>query len=448
MTVRFPVALGLAFLLSGGWAARAAEPVRTGAPLVVEVRVEGTIDGGLAAFIERALETAEAESAAAFLITMNTYGGRVDAADQIRAALLNTHLRTITYVHDNAASAGALIAMATDSIDMAPGSAIGAATPVDQTGAVASAKVISYFRSIMGATARAKGRDPQIAEAMVDSSVVVKGLEDAPRPLTLRGDQAIRIGVAQAEAHSIDDVLRLNGLAGARIELITPNWSEHFVRFLTDPIVSGLLMTAGALGLIYELTHPGLALPGIIGIVCLALFFGSHWIVKLAQLSELLMFLGGVVLVVVELFVPGGILGLIGVGLIIAALFLSMVGRIEFARPADISHALAAVGMAIVLTFSGGVVLLKSISKLPMFRRLRLEARHQPGPGLDTATQASRAAMVGAEGVAETVLRPSGRAVIGGRSVEVVTDGERIEAGTHVVVVVVDGLRGVVVREA
>jgi len=414
--------------------------------LVIHVKVEGMIDGGLAAFMERTIKEAEKARAAAFLIEMNTYGGRVDAADVIRTALINTSVRSITFVHTNAASAGALIALATDSIAMSPGSAIGAATPVDQAGTTASGKVVSYFRTIMGETARAKGRDPRIAEAMVDSSVVVPGLESAPRPLTLRTDQAIHVKIAQQEARTIEEVLRLNGLEGATVRFMTANWAEHIVRFLTNPLVSGLLMTIGALGLIYELTTPGFGLAGTAGIICLALFFGSHWIVKLAQWSELLIFLLGVALIVAELFTPGGILGIIGVVLVFTGLFLSLVGKIEFVSPRELTSAFTSLGTALVLTFVGVVILLKSFAHLPMFRRLMLSECQQPGKGEPVAATSSKHGLVGVQGVADSSLRPSGRALINGRYLDVVTDGEHIEAGTPIKVVAVDGLRGVVVR--
>ncbi|HQE62222.1 MAG TPA: NfeD family protein, partial [Candidatus Latescibacteria bacterium] len=352
----------------------------------------------------------------------------------------------ITFIHNNAASAGALISYATDVIVMSPGSAVGAATPVDQSGAVATNKVVSYFRSIMGETARAKGRDPRLAEAMVDSSIVVPGLENAPRPLTLRTDQAIAFGVAQMQAASLAEALRYNGLEGAKMVRLETNWAEHIVRFLTHPVVSGLLMTVGALGVIYELTSPGFGLPGIAGITCLVLFFGAHWIVRLAQIEELLLFAAGVALIVAELFVPGGILGIIGGALVLTGLFLSLVGRIDLVSPGDLTHAFTSIGMAVVLTFIGALVLIKSFSQLPMFRKLMLEKSQNPGTGQTASAAGPQPNLLGAVGVADSPLRPVGRVAIGGKYYDAVTDGEHIENGASVKVVEVDGLRGLVVR--
>ncbi len=423
-----------------------ADTAITARPIVYLVPVQGTIDGGLAEFMQRAVQKAESDSAVALLLEMNTYGGRVDAADKIRTALLETSVLTITFVHNNAASAGALISMATDSIAMSPGAAIGAATPVDQGGTPGSSKVISYFRSIMGETARATGRSPVIAEAMVDSSIVVPGFEDAPRPLTLRTDQAIAAGIAQQEAKSVDDVLRLNGLEHADVHRIEENWAENVVRFLTNPMVSGLLLTIGALGLIGELSNPGFGLPGIAGIVCLGLFFGAHYIVDLAQWTDVLIFLVGVALLVAELFVPGGILGILGAGLVIIGLFMSLLGKIQYVTAPDLTDAFTSVGIAFILTVIGGAVLLRGFAEMPVFKRLMLNTRQQPGRG-DGVPATTRNELIGREGITETNLRPAGRVRVGERYYEATSEGDHIEAGTLVRVVGVDSLSGIVVRQ-
>jgi membrane-bound serine protease (ClpP class) len=429
-------------------AAVAVDTVESVVPLTVyQVNVEGMIDGGLAEFMLRAVDIAEQESAAALLLEMNTYGGRVDAADVIRSALLETTIPTITFIHPNAASAGALISISTDSIAMSPGSAIGAATPVNQQGVPASSKVISYFRTLMGETARATGRDPRIAEAMVDSTIVVSEIEDAPRPLTLRPDQAIAVGIAQHEARSIEDVLRLNGLAGARVIVIRENWAEKVVRFLTNPMVSGLLLTIGALGLISELTSPGFGVAGTAGALSLVLFFGSHYIVNLADFTELLIFIVGAGMVVAEMFVPGGILGVIGTGLMLTGLFLSLIGKFEFVTPPDLSGAFTSVGIAIILTFVGIVILLRGFAEMPFVRRLTLYKQQTADRG-DDLMDVSRNTIVGALGIAETDLRPGGRIRVEDAFIDATTEGDHIEAGAHIQVVGYDGISGAVVRRA
>ena len=414
------------------------------AETVIHARIEGMIDGGVAAYVARVVAQAREDTAAAIVFEMDTYGGRVDAADAIRKELLDTPIPTITWVHPNAASAGALIALSTDTIAMSPGSAIGAATPVSgTTGEVASSKVISYFRVIMGETATATGRDPVIAEAMVDSSVVVPGLTSAPRPLTLGATQAISIGIAQQMASSLEDVLRQNGYEGARVVMIESDWAEEVVRFLTNPMVSGILMTVGALGLIYELTSPGFGVAGTAGIVSLVLFFGSHWIIRLAELPELVLFVVGIGLIIAEIFVPGGILGIIGSVAVVASLVLAMLPSIELVGFEELAGAFTSVGVALILTFVGVAIILRSFVEMPMFKRLLLERRQTPGKGVPVAER-QRSDLVGRQGVAKTPLRPTGMAELDGRYVDVTTEGEHLEPGTPVEVVHVDGLRIVV----
>jgi membrane-bound serine protease (ClpP class) len=417
--------------------------------LVIHARIEGMIDGGISAYVSRVIETAEADSADAIVFEMNTYGGRVDAADAIRLDILDTDILTITWIHGNAASAGALISLATDTIAMSPASAIGAATPVmGTTGKTASRKMVSYFRAIMGTTARATGRDPRIAEAMVDSAVTVPGMEDASRPLTLRTDQALALKIAQQQVSNMEDVLRLNGLEGARVTEIRSAWAEEIVRFLTNPMISGLLMTIGALGIIYELTSPGFGMAGTAGVVCLVLFFGSHWVIKLAQLPELIMFIAGVALVVAEIFVPGGVLGIIGALVIVASLLLAMLPKIDFVmRDFDLlRHALIAMGGAVLLTFAGAIALIRSLAEMPIFRGLMLSKRQKLGTGVPVEREKPRSELLGAEGVSETPLRPAGRARINKRYLDVTTEGEHIEAGVPVKVVHIDGIRIVVTQ--
>ena len=413
---------------------------------VIHARIEGMIDGGVAAYVNRVVLQAVIDSADAIVLEMDTYGGRVDAADAIRKELLDTDVPTITWVHPNAASAGALIALSTDTIVMSPGSAIGAATPVSgTTGQVASSKVISYFRVIMGETATATGRDPVIAEAMVDSSVTVPGLESAPHPLTLGATQAISIGIAQQMASTLEEVLEQNGLTDAEIILIESDWAEDVVRFLTNPMISGLLMTIGALGLIYELTSPGFGIAGTAGLVSLILFFGSHWIIKLAEVPELVLFVVGLGLIIAEFFVPGGILGIVGGVAVLASLILSMLPGFELVGVEELSRAVTSLGMAVILTFIGAVIVLRSFVELPVFKRFLLETRQSADKGTPSRDEV-KSHLVGVEGTASTPLRPAGTAVFGGRYYDVTTEGEHIERGAPIKVVSVDGLR-IVVRE-
>jgi membrane-bound serine protease (ClpP class) len=418
-------------------------------PVVYVAPIEGMIDLGLAPFVQRVLDEAGAGGAAAVILEVNTFGGRVDAAVLIRDALLNARVKTIAFVNKRAISAGALISLAAENIAMADGGTIGAATPVQmgQGGApeAVSEKTVSYVRKEFRATAEARKRPPLIAEAMVDADIEIKGLIEKGKLLTLTTDEALKHKVADFRANSIESVLKQLDLEGAEIRRLAPNWAEEFVRFLTNPIVSSLLMTVGMLGIIIEIRTPGFGLPGGLGIASLALFFWGHWLVQLAGWEELLLFVSGLVLLVLEIFViPGfGIAGVLGIGALLAGLSLSLVGggaSWEF-----ILRALGRVVFSLLFAVVASLLLLRYLPRLPFGRRLILDTGLSAGAGYASAPEEDRG-WLGKSGTAVTPLRPAGIADIDGQRLDVVSDGEFIASGAPITVSRVDGNR-IVVRQ-
>jgi len=238
-------------------------------PVVYVAPIEGMIDLGLAPFVERVLREATDAGAAAVILEINTFGGRVDAAVLIRDALLNAKVPTVAFINKRAISAGALIALATERIVIAQGGTIGAATPVQmgQPGAPAQPveeKTVSYVRKEFRATAEARKRPPLIAEAMVDADVAIPGLIEKGKLLTLTTGEALKYKVADFRTDTIEAVLKQLDLAGAELRRASPNWAENLVRFLTHPIVSSLLITIGMLGIILEIRTPGFGVPGAV----------------------------------------------------------------------------------------------------------------------------------------------------------------------------------------
>ncbi|HZD40741.1 MAG TPA: ATP-dependent Clp protease proteolytic subunit, partial [Terriglobales bacterium] len=256
--------------------------------------IEGIIDLGLAPFVERVLNEAADAGAAAVILEINTFGGRVDAAVAIRDALLNARVNTVAFVNKRAISAGALISLAAEKIVMADGGTIGAATPV-QMGQPGSApkpveeKTVSYVRKEFRATAEARKRPPLVAEAMVDADVEIPGLIQKGKLLTLTTDEALKHKIADFRANTLDKLLDELGLSGAKVRRASPTWAENLVRLLTHPVASSLLITVGILGIILEIRTPGFGIPGLLGIASLALFFWGHWLVQLAGWEELLL---------------------------------------------------------------------------------------------------------------------------------------------------------------
>jgi membrane-bound serine protease (ClpP class) len=410
--------------------------------------VEGLIDNGLHTYIERGLQRARSNNAAGVILQIDTFGGLVDAADNIRKSLLESELTTVAFIDLNAASAGALISIATDSIYMAPGGSIGAATVVDGSGTYASEKMQSYMRGIMRATAESTNRDPSVAEAMVDESVAIDGVIAEGKLLTLSTEEAVRIGFVQGSAGSIDDVMGKMGWAGLPMIDMQEVWAESVLRFLANPVVSSILMLMMLGGLYFELQTPGLGFPGIMAGIGSLLFFAPLYIMGLAQSWEIVLFIMGVILIAIEIFViPGfGLAGISGISLVIFSLGVSLIGNVglQFPEIGQISQAIWTMAVTLIL----GVALIASMVRyLPentMFNTLVLSESTDRSRGYTGAD--SHDELLGSEGVTMTALRPSGTALLNDRRIDVVSDGDFIEKGARVKVVETANLK-VVVRK-
>jgi membrane-bound serine protease (ClpP class) len=423
-------------------AAQAAQ-AQTAGGTVYRVPVTGVIELGLAPFIERSLEEAAAGGAAAVVLDVDTPGGRVDAAERIADALRDSPVPVYAFVNRRAFSAGALISLAADQIYMMPGSVIGAATPVDGAGTKASEKIVSAMRSEMRALAEERGLDPRIAEAMVDESLGAPGLAEPGQLLTLTTEEAVSVHYA-VQVESFDDVLAAVGARNAPVQVMSVNWAEQVVRFLSNPVVAPFLLSIGFLGLIIEIKTPGFGVPGAIGMLALAAFFGSHLILGLAGWEDLIVFGAGAVLLGVEAFlIPGfGVAGFLGVGGIFAGLFLSLLGG--YPTSADVTQA------SVILTTSILVVVVTAwalLRRLPGSDRLAgrgifLLSRTSKETGY--TTQALRPELVGSEGVALTDLRPTGVGLFGEEHVDVVSDSGWVEKGAAIRILSSEGYRHVV----
>jgi membrane-bound serine protease (ClpP class) len=422
---------------------------QTSAPVVYVVPIEGIIDLGLAPFLARTIGEAKQAGASAVLLEINTFGGRVDAAVAMRDTLLNSPVRTIAFVNQRAISAGALIALACETLVMTGGGTIGAAAPVvagAEESKPADEKSVSYVRKEFRATAEVRKRPPEFAEAMVDADVEIAGVIAKGKLLTLTTSEAIQHKVADFTAPSLDAALTAAGITGAEVRYASQTWAETFVRFLTNPIVSSLLMSLGLLGLLVEIRTPGFAVPGTVGVLSLGLFFWGHWIVRLAGWEELLLVTVGVLLIALEVFVlPGTTLaGIAGVVAVVAGLSMTLVGA--GATFTVIIGALGRVAIALLLAMAGTFALLRVLPRLPFGRRLVLATGMEANLGY-VSTPESDHRWKGRLGTALSPLRPAGIAEIDGIRVDVVSDGAYIEPGAAIEVTRVDGNR-IVVRRA
>ncbi len=407
---------------------------------VVVIAIDRTVELGLAAFVRRAIESHP--DAVAIVLDVNTLGGRVDAAIQIRDALLDAGPRTVAFIHPRAISAGALISLACDNIIISQGGTIGAATPIQGgTGGPPTAvdeKMVSYMRAEMRTTAEANGRRGDIAEAMVDKEVAIKGVVKDGKLLTLDTTGAVKLGIADAESNDLDGVMNLLTLRDPKIERVELNWGEEIARWLTEPTVSGLLLSVGMLGLMIAFYTRSVGPFTVAGFISLLMFFGGHAVVHLVGWEEALLFLGGVALLVVEIFfIPGvGVPGVLGLTMVIASLVLAMIGM-----PLDVSFetgiltdAMTRVMLSLLGSFALAMLVWRFLSRTAMGQSLVLQEA-------ETGFLSSPSAfdLVGQTGEALTDLRPGGKVVVDGKRHEATSEREFVTRGARVRVIGKDG---------
>ncbi|MBA2754812.1 MAG: hypothetical protein H0U40_10180 [Chloroflexia bacterium] len=465
-------ALGMVLATLRGGAPLAAQTAVDARPVHV-VSITGTIDLGLAPYLERAIDEAEAADALALILEIDTPGGRLDAVLQMQDALLDADIRTIAFVNRTAFSAGALIAIASEQIYMVPGAVMGAATPVDGAGETASEKVVSAVRKTFKTTAEVRRRDPLVAEAMVDPNVVIDGLVGSGELLTLTTSEATAWGYADGVVADRAGLLQAAGLTGAEVTEVSPGPAERLVRFVTDPVVASLLITAAILLIIGDLFVGGFGVIGGVGLLFLAVFFWGHMLAGLAGWEDIALVVLGLVLIGAEIFViPGfGVAGIAGIGALAAGLWLAMVSR-EIRTPEATERAGWSVTAALLAVAIGTIALFAFLPRLRPAGGLVLQA--QVGTGTPGQTRPPRGwlrwfgggaglelpperaphvawpprepTLTSVSGVALSDLRPSGRAAFQGREFDVVTTGEYIAAGEAITVVADEGYRRIVRR--
>ena len=365
--------------------------------------------------LEKAIGQATAQNADILFMELNTFGGELDAADKMRTMLLECPVPTIVFINKNAASAGALISIACDSIYMAPGSSIGAASVVDQMGQVLPDKYQSYMRSLMRSTAEMNGRNPDIAQAMVDPDVFIPGVSDSGKVLTFTTSEAIKNGFCNAEANDMNDVLQQADIQNYTIEYQKDTWIDKVISFLINPIVSGILIMFIIGGIYFEMQAPGIGFALLVSVVAALLYFAPHYLEGLAAHWEILLFIIGLGLLLLEIFVvPGfGVTGVSGIILMAASLILTMIFNIGF----DFSFStpelfIKYMFLVIAACFAGFLLSLwlgkKLISADTRYGSLALKTKMDINEGY-VAQDMHLAKYVGKQGIASTLLRPVGK---------------------------------------
>jgi len=437
------------------------------------IPVSGTVEPGMAAYVKRALEEIKDETDAVFVFKMDTFGGRVDAALDIVDTISNVPKgKTIAFVEKRAISAGALIALSSNLLFMKENTIIGDCAPIINTKEgqkMAGEKIQTVLRAKFRALAKKNNYPVVLAESMVtidmevyevvmdgqksfmkkktyddlteDEKKKIKGKKTIVAKgelLTMHDEEAFDFGFSQKSVKDIEEILLLLGYESTNIITIEESWSESIVRFL-QPFLP-ILMLIG-IGAIYtEIKAPGFGLPGIVGLICLGMVFFSQYLVGLADHTELLLLLIGVLLLGVEVFVlPGfGVSGITGLLIIAAGLVLSFQGFVLPDPSLPWEGALLMKNLAQVL---GSFMFALLISLFLIRFVLPQLSKIMKGPYLGATLSHSHvdatadlAVKSGDTGIAHTFLRPSGKVMINKKKIDAITRGEFIDRGTPVII--------------
>ena len=375
--------------------------------IIYRIKVDTDITIAAQRQVVKGLEEAHKENADFILLEMNTYGGAVNAADSIRSAILRCDIPTAAFVNLQAASAGALISIACDSIYMKTGSSIGAATVVDQAGNVMPDKYQSFMRGIMRSTAQATNRNPAIAEAMVDTANV----------LSLTPSEAISKGYCNGIRENIDEVATTLS-QGAEYTVITQHfkWLDKIINFLLHPIVQSILIMMIVGGIYIEIRTPGIGMPLVIALFGAFLYFAPLFLEDMAQNWEILLFVVGLILIIVELFIlPGfGIAGVTGIIAVVLSLTFAMVDNLEFfefdgtfdAEP--ILKPLAIVSISAFVAVISSILIVKQLYNTRSFDSIALRQSLKEKDGF-VGVQTGLEKYIGSEVRVFTDLKPSGK---------------------------------------
>lgn len=405
--------------------------------LVYMIPIENEVERGLEAFLVRSTNEAIEAGANHIIFEIDTPGGRVDSAGQIGKLLQGLEIPTTAYIVNEALSAGSYIALNSDTIYMKPNATMGASGVITSDGNAADKKAQSAWIAAMESAAESKGRDPQYAVAMADANVDLPEY-GAPKGefLTLTPKHALDVGYAEGIVQNEVELLHALDLDQAKIVKTETSFAEEIARFVTSPIVIPILLSIASIGLIVELYTPGFGIAGSMGIIALILFFYGHIIAGIAGMEAVILLIVGIILIILEFFVAGGILGFFGVASIVIALLMSGY---------TLSHMTMSVAIALVAAIVAAVVLYKWIgTERGIFKKLILRDRTMTEQGY--VSQVTRTELIGKEGITITPLRPSGTVLFEEERLDVVSEGNFIEKDKKVEIIHVEGVK-VVVRE-
>lgn len=405
--------------------------------VVYVIPIEREVERGLEAFLTRTTGEAVEAGADHIIFEIDTPGGRVDSAGQIASLLQSLDIPTTSFIINEALSAGSYIALNTDHIYMRPHATMGASGVITGDGNAADQKAQSAWLAAMKSAAESKGRDPLYAAAMADPDIDLPEY-GAPQGeyLTLGPSEALEVNYSDGTVSDRDRLLQELGLSEASIVESETSLAEEVARFLTNPIVIPILLSIASLGLVVELYTPGFGIAGIMGLIALLLFFYGHFVAGLAGLEAIILLIVGIILIILEFFIPGGIIGILGVIAVVGSLIMAGYNPM---------HMALSIAIAMIVAIIAFVILFKRVGfNKGIFKNIILRDKLDKEQGYNSYDE--REELIGKTGIAITPLRPSGIGDFEGERIDIVTEGNFINSGEPIKIVDVEGVR-VIVRE-
>lgn len=401
------------------------------------IPIEGEIGPAVTQFVIKGIEKAEADpDSVAIIFEIDTLGGRVDQATQIRDAIMKTPLRTISLINNKAESAGVLISIASENIVMAKGATIGSAETIPY-----NEKNISYWKGELRTTAEQRGRDPRLVEAMADRRIEIPDPYEAGKYIVQKGEllnlttkEAERLGFIDYVSNNYEQILKFFNISYGTLIPVKPDFKMTIAQWVTSSVVLPMILSIGFIGLLVEIFTPGFGLGGTVSLIAFSIFFGGSILAGNAGFAVVLIFLTGIVLLVIEAVVPG--FGAPGIGGILC-IIISIVLASE-----SVILGLSSLAIAFVMTVIAAVLLLKYAPRNKYFDRIILGTELRKDVGFSSTSP--KGEWLGLEGVAVTPLRPSGTIEVSGEKIDVVSEGEFIEKDERVKIMKIEGRRIVV----
>ncbi|MTI65990.1 MAG: nodulation protein NfeD [Firmicutes bacterium] len=398
---------------------------------VYVIPIEGEINKATYQFVRDKVEEIKLKNPKAIIFKIDTYGGLIDKANDIKELIMDLDTKTIAFVDKKAESAGVLITISCESIVMSDRATIGAAETIPNT-----EKVMSLWLRWLTDTAKDRNRNPKVIASMADKDLEIKDLVNKGELLTLGNEDAKELGISDLTANSHKEILNKFNMENSNIINLNKDFKTKIAQFIVNPYIATFLLSVGFIGLLIELFTPGFAAGGTLSLIAFALFFGGNYLAGNSTLGSIILFIAGLILVIIELGIPGfGVPGIGGIVCVITSIVLAS-GSIE--------TAILSLSIAVILTIVTAVLLIKYGARSPYLDKIILKTKQENDNGYTSMPMKDK--YLNKKGIALTTLRPAGTILINDDRVDAVTEGGYIEKGCKIKVIKVQGTR-VVVRE-